>query len=152
MKIFLSKLNEEITEGQMDFSDWNAELDNIRKTIPLHFKDDENLKPQQVLSKLSELAPKDAIITTEVGQHQMWTAQFYKFSTPECLITSGGLGTMGYGLPAAIGASVANPDRMVINVAGDGSFQMNMAEIATALEQGLKLKLMLFNNSSLSLV
>lgn len=153
VKIFLNELLELIKENhKMDFTSWIDELNQIRETIPLYYKKDGKLKPQEVLARLSELAPEDAIISTEVGQHQMWTAQFYKFKNPEKFITSGGLGTMGYGLPAAVGAAVANPETMVINIAGDGSFQMNLTEIATALEQNLKIKIILFNNSSLSLV
>jgi acetolactate synthase-1/2/3 large subunit len=93
-----------------------------------------------------------AIITTEVGQNQMWTAQFYKFDAPRSLLSSGGLGTMGYGLPAAIGAQMAYPDRLVVDVAGDGSIQMCIQELATAMEQRLPIKIVILNNQFLGMV
>ena len=94
----------------------------------------------------------DAIIVTEVGQHQMWAAQYYKYTKPRTLLTSGGLGTMGYGLGAAIGAQVANPEKQVINIAGDGCFRMNMNEIATAVRQQLPLIQIVINNQVLGMV
>ncbi|MBS3968692.1 MAG: acetolactate synthase large subunit, partial [Clostridia bacterium] len=110
------------------------------------------LTPQYVISILSELAGGDTIVTTDVGQHQMWTALYYKFNKPRTLISSGGLGTMGYGFPAAIGAQYGNRDKRVIAVTGDGSFQMHMAEMGTAMEHNLPIKILLFNNSCLGLV
>src|SRR5690606_24532432 len=92
------------------------------------------------------------IITTEVGQHQMWAAQYYKFRRPRQLLTSGGLGTMGYGFPAAIGAQLAHPDKLVIDIAGDGSFLMNIQELATAAEHNIPVKVVILNNRFLGMV
>ncbi len=110
------------------------------------------IKPQFVIEQICELAGEDAIITTEVGQNQMWTAQFYKFTKPRTLLTSGGLGTMGYGFPAAIGAQIANPGRLVIDIAGDGSIQMNIQELATAVIHNLPVKVAILNNQYLGMV
>ncbi len=110
------------------------------------------IKPQFVVEKIYELTKGDAIICTEVGQHQMWAAQFYKFDKPRKLVTSGGLGTMGYGFPAAIGAQLAHPDKMVIDIAGDGSIQMNIQELATAVIYKLPVKVAILNNRFLGMV
>lgn len=149
IKLFLEKFNHIVTKLQTE--EWLDQLNYWKENYPCTYVKNGKVKPQAVLEKLSELTSGDAYITTEVGQHQMWTAQFYRFSRPNSLITSGGLGTMGYGLSAAIGVAMNN-DNLVINVAGDGSFQMNFAEIATAVEQNLPIKVLLFNNHSLSLV
>ncbi|MGC8736100.1 MAG: thiamine pyrophosphate-dependent enzyme, partial [Dissulfurimicrobium sp.] len=109
-------------------------------------------KPQYVIERLYDMTKGRAIITTEVGQNQMWTAQFYKFDEPRTLLTSGGLGTMGYGFPAAIGAQIAFPDKLVVDVAGDGSIQMNIQEMATAMEQKLPVKIVILNNQFLGMV
>lgn len=113
---------------------------------------DEIIKPQFVVEKIYELTKGDAIITTEVGQNQMWTAQFYKFDKPRTLLTSGGLGTMGYGFPAAIGAQFAHPEKLVIDIAGDGSIQMNIQELATAVVNKLPVKVAILNNRYLGMV
>ena len=105
-----------------------------------------------VIEKLDELTKGDAIIVTDVGQHQMWAAQYYTFSKPRTLLTSGGLGTMGYGLGAAIGAKVAFPDRQVINIGGDGCFRMNMNELATASRYQLPVIEIIIDNSALGMV
>jgi acetolactate synthase-1/2/3 large subunit len=105
-----------------------------------------------VIEKINELTLGDAIITTEVGQNQMWTAQAFKFTQPRTLLTSGGLGTMGYGFPAAIGAQVAFPDKTVIDIAGDGSIQMNIQELATAVQYHLPVKVAILNNHCLGMV
>ncbi|NOY86828.1 MAG: biosynthetic-type acetolactate synthase large subunit [Deltaproteobacteria bacterium] len=110
------------------------------------------LKPQYVVEKLNELASDDAIIATEVGQNQMWVAQFYRFRRPRTILSSGGLGTMGYGFPAAMGAQFAYPDRLVIDVAGDGSFQMNLQELATVAQHNLPVKIFILNNGFLGMV
>lgn len=150
IKNFIEGMTRQISEKE--WTPWKEQLDQWRKERPLAYKKDGRLKPQLVLEHVSKCTEGKAFITTEVGQHQMWTAQFYQFDQHSHFITSGGLGTMGYGLPAAIGVKENNKDALVINVAGDGSFQMNFQEIATALEHGLDIKILLFNNSSLSLV
>jgi len=127
-------------------SEWKAE----RPMIYHHSTD--VIKPQFVIEQLCELAGDDAIITTEVGQNQMWTAQFYKFNKPRTLLSSGGLGTMGYGFPAAIGAQIGNPDKLVIDIAGDGSIQMNIQELATAVIHNLPVKVAILNNQYLGMV
>lgn len=110
------------------------------------------VKPQQILTALSEMTKGDAIITSDVGQHQMWVAHCYKFEAPKTFICSGGLGTMGYGFPSAIGAQLGQPDKLVVSVTGDGGFQMNMAELATAVEQKLPIKILILNNNTLGMV
>lgn len=114
--------------------------------------DSEIIKPQYVVEKLYELCTPDAIITTEVGQNQMWAAQYFQLSQPRSFLSSGGLGTMGYGLPAAIGAQVAYPDRLVIDIAGDGSIQMNIQELITAVCNNLPVKVAILNNRFLGMV
>ncbi len=110
------------------------------------------IKPQFVVEQLYALTRGEAVITTEVGQNQMWAAQYYHFREPGHFVTSGGLGTMGFGLPAAIGAQVARPDRIVVDVAGDGSIQMNIQEMATAVQYGLPVKIVILNNGYLGMV
>ncbi len=131
-------------------------LDQVRQwseEMPLSYdRDSHQIKPQYVIERLSELAPNDAIIATEVGQNQMWTAQFYKFSKPRTLLSSGGLGTMGYGFPAAMGAQFAHPDRLVVDIAGDGSIQMNIQELATIVQHNLPVKILILNNCFLGMV
>ena len=110
------------------------------------------IKPQQVIEKIFELTRGDAIITTEVGHNQMWTAQYYPFLKPRTLLTSGGLGTMGYGFPAALGAQAAFPHKLVIDISGDGSFQMNSQELATVVQYRLPVKVVILNNGSLGMI
>jgi acetolactate synthase-1/2/3 large subunit len=110
------------------------------------------IKPQYVIEQIYKMTKDEAIIATEVGQNQMWTAQFYLFDHPRTLLTSGGLGTMGYGFPAAIGAQVAFPGRTVIDIAGDGSIQMNIQELATAVQYNLPVKVAILNNGFLGMV
>jgi acetolactate synthase-1/2/3 large subunit len=110
------------------------------------------IKPQHVIEELCRRTDGEAIITTGVGQHQMWTAQFYKFRHPRQLITSGGLGTMGFGLPAAIGAQIARPDALVVDVDGDHSFNMTMAELSTAVQNELPVKVCILNNGYMGMV
>jgi acetolactate synthase-1/2/3 large subunit len=132
---------------------WLAEVADWQKKHPLTYQEKGDvIKPQYVVQQLHELTGGDAIITTEVGQNQMWAAQFYKFNKPRHLLTSGGLGTMGYGLPAAIGAKLAFPDAMVIDIAGDGSIQMNIQELATAKQWGAPVKVAILNNGYLGMV
>ncbi len=132
---------------------WVEEVREWNTLHPLSYAEEGDIiKPQYVIETLNRLTGGDAIITTEVGQNQMWAAQFYKFNYPRRLLTSGGLGTMGYGLPAAIGAQMAYPDATVIDVAGDGSIQMNIQELATARECGAPVKVAILNNNYLGMV
>jgi len=132
---------------------WLRQINDWRQERPMTYThSDEVIKPQFVIEKIYELSKGDAIITTEVGQNQMWTAQFYKFDKPRTLLTSGGLGTMGYGFPAAIGAQFAHPNKLVIDIAGDGSIQMNIQELATAVINKLPVKVAILNNHYLGMV
>ena len=132
---------------------WNEQVKDWDSTHPLSYTDEGDIiKPQYVVEVINRLTGGDAIITTEVGQNQMWAAQFYKFNNPRQLLTSGGLGTMGYGLPAAIGAKIAFPDKTVIDIAGDGSIQMNIQELATAKQYGAAVKVAILNNNYLGMV
>jgi len=132
--------------------DWLDQIEKWKRAVPLGYCRSEKIKPQYVIEKLYELTKGEAIITTEVGQNQMWAAQFYHFDHPDTFISSGGLGTMGFGLPAAIGAQVAFPDRLVVDIAGDGSIQMNIQELATAVHYDLPVKVVILNNSFLGMV
>jgi acetolactate synthase-1/2/3 large subunit len=132
---------------------WLEQVKQWSEERPLSYEDDShNIKPQYVIERLSELSPKDTIITTEVGQNQMWAAQFYRYNEPRTFLSSGGLGTMGYGFPAAIGAQFGNPDRLVVDVAGDGSIQMNIQELATIAQYNLPVKILILNNCFLGMV
>jgi acetolactate synthase I/II/III large subunit len=131
---------------------WFDEISRWEKEHPLSYCHSADIiKPQYVIEKIYEVSGGDAIITTEVGQHQMWTAQFFKFNRPRTLLTSGGLGTMGYGFPAAIGAQAAFPDKLVIDIAGDGSIQMNIQELCTAVCNNIPVKVAIINNTCLGL-
>lgn len=132
---------------------WLDQILEWKQTTPLKYEQGpEVIKPQYVVEKLYEATRGEAIITTEVGQNQMWAAQFYHFDRPNHFITSGGLGVMGFGLPAAIGAKAACPDKMVVDVAGDGSIQMNIQELMTAIESRLDVKIVILNNRYLGMV
>jgi acetolactate synthase-1/2/3 large subunit len=132
---------------------WLRQIDAWRKERPMTYTySDEVIKPQFVVEKIHEITKGDAIISTEVGQNQMWAAQFYKFDKPRMWLTSGGLGTMGYGFPAAIGAQIAHPNKLVIDIAGDGSIQMNIQELATAVINKLPVKVAILNNRYLGMV
>ena len=132
---------------------WLRQIEAWREERPLAYEQsDEVIKPQFVIEKLYELTGGDAIIVTDVGQHQMWAAQFYKYETPRNWLSSGGLGTMGYGFPAAIGAKVARPDKNVFSISGDGSIQMNIQEIATSIENNIPVKVIILNNRFLGMV
>ena len=136
-----------------DHQEWLRLIGEWAAQYPLQYhQGDEVVKAQYAIEMISKLAPKEAIITTGVGQHQMWTAQFYRFTQPRTFLTSGGLGTMGYCLPAAIGAQVAFPNRLVIGVDGDGSFQMTSHELATAVQYQLPVKIVILNNGYLGMV
>ena len=132
--------------------DWKLQVKQWQDAAPLMYKHNGKLKPQYVIDKLYEITKGRAIITTEVGQHQMWTAQFYKFVKPRTFVTSGGLGTMGYGFPAAIGAKIAMPGMPVIDIAGDGSIQMNIQELATAVQYHVNVVVAILNNNYLGMV
>lgn len=132
--------------------DWHEQIGKWKETHKLSYKQNDKIKPQYVIEKLYELTKGNAIITTEVGQNQMWAAQFYLYDNPRQFLTSGGLGTMGYGFPAAIGAQVAFPDKTVIDIAGDGSIQMNIQELATAVQYKLPVKVAILNNRFLGMV
>ncbi|MCC6346649.1 MAG: biosynthetic-type acetolactate synthase large subunit, partial [Nitrospirales bacterium] len=132
---------------------WLKQIAEWKKEHPLTYTHREDvIKPQFVVEKIHELTKGDAIITTEVGQNQMWAAQYYRFDKPRRFLTSGGLGTMGYGFPAAIGAQLAYPDKLVIDIAGDGSIQMNIQELATAVIYKLPVKVAILNNRFLGMV
>ncbi len=144
---------EEIENYRNKLKKWHEKIDNWKKKHKLSYdKSSKTIKPQFVVETIYNLTKGDAIITTEVGQNQMWAAQFYKFIKPRTFLTSGGLGTMGYGFPAAIGAQVANPDKLVIDIAGDGSIQMNIQEMATVVQYNLPVKIVILNNSYLGMV
>jgi acetolactate synthase I/II/III large subunit len=132
---------------------WIEKIKQWKKEYPLAYRQSspDVIMPQFVIEQISE-ACKDAIIATEVGQHQMWAAQFYKYKKPRTFLTSGGLGTMGYGFPAAIGAKVGMPDKTVINIAGDGSFQMNSQELATVVQNDIPVVSVILNNGYLGMV
>jgi len=120
---------------------WLVKVRSWAQRYPLWYEpSDRVIKPQFVIEKIWQITKGEAIITTDVGQHQMWTAQYYRFTFPRQLITSGGLGTMGFGVPAAIGAKAGRPDKTVFCISGDGSFQMNMQEIVTAVHYNIPIK------------
>ncbi len=148
-KEVLKKINKILP--QQDHGQWNEEIDEIKKKFPLPIITD-RLNGPLIIRKLHEVTNGDAIITTDVGQHQMWAAQYYNFTKPRKFITSGGLGTMGYGLGAAIGAKVGKPDNVVVNVAGDGCFRMNMNELATATRYNIPVIELVINNHVLGMV
>jgi acetolactate synthase I/II/III large subunit len=132
---------------------WHAQIAEWRQAHPFSYEsDDEVVKPQYVIQALSNLTQGEAFVVTGVGQHQMWAAQYYKFKHPRMWCTSGGLGTMGYGLPTAMGVQAANPGRLVVNVDGDGSFAMNSQELATCFTEGLPVKTVIINNSGHGMV
>ncbi len=134
-------------------TDWIKKVLEWKEIYPLKYdSSDTVIKPQFIIERICELTKGDAIITTEVGQHQMWAAQYFKYTRFRQFISSGGLGTMGYGLGACIGAQLARPDKKVINIAGDGSFRMNCSELATAVEYKLPIIIALFNNKALGMV
>ena len=149
----------EICRAKMADTDWSGMHADWLQTVhewkanhPLAYNKNGHIKPQQVIETLYSITKGDAIIATEVGQNQMWAAQFYTFTKPRTLLTSGGLGTMGYGFPAAIGAQFAFPDKLVINVAGDGSIQMNIQELATVVQNKIPVKVVILNNGHLGMV
>jgi len=135
-----------------DTKEWLKTIENWKKKYPLQYKGSTKLKPQYVIEQLYELTKAEAIIATEVGQNQMWAAQWYKYDKPRTFISSGGLGTMGFGFPAAIGAKVGCPQKLVFDVAGDGSIQMNIQELATCTANKIPVKILILNNGYLGMV
>jgi len=147
MPLILDSVNSE------RFSEWREILNRYKELYPLKYADsDEVIKPQWVIEKTGEIVPEDAFITTDVGQHQMWAAQFYPFTYPRQLITSGGLGTMGFGFPAALGVKEANKDRVVVNFTGDGSIMMNIQEVLAGYKYNLPVINIILNNNYLGMV
>ena len=149
VKEVLKRMNQKLE--QLDHNSWKEHVLAYAKTFPLTYNK-EGLSGPYIIEKIYEMVEGNAIMVTEVGQHQMWAAQYYKYKKPRTLLTSGGLGTMGYGLGAAIGAKTANPDRTVINIAGDGCFRMNMNELATASREKLPIIEVIINNHVLGMV
>jgi acetolactate synthase-1/2/3 large subunit len=149
----LEEEGDKVAGFRQSVAPWLEEIEGWKAKHPLTYKQAANvIKPQYVIQKLRELSDDDAIIATDVGQHQMWTAQFFTFTRPRTLLSSGGLGTMGYGLPAAMGAQAAFPQRQVIAVCGDGGFQMNLQELATLVQNRLPVKICILNNNFLGMV
>ncbi|MFH1678072.1 MAG: biosynthetic-type acetolactate synthase large subunit [Candidatus Omnitrophota bacterium] len=151
-KFILRQLLEEL-DNVPDTKEWINAVEHWKNKHPLVYKKDGlALKPQYVIEQIYELTNGEAIITTEVGQNQMWAAQWYKYNKPRQLLSSGGLGTMGYGFPAAIGAKVGCPKAQVFDIAGDGSIQMNIQELATAVNNKINVKVAILNNCYLGMV
>lgn len=152
IKIALGQINKLLKKA--DHSEWMKKIADWKAAYPLHQVSDnaDDVLPQYVIETLNEITDGKAIITTEVGQHQMWAAEYYNFKYPRTFATSGGLGTMGYGLGAAIGSKVGNPDKTVVNIAGDGSFYMNMNELTTLAKYDLPVIELVFNNTVLGMV
>ncbi len=149
LKQVLTVLNEKL--DKLDHSEWIKKINSYKKKFPLNYESDKLTCPY-IIEELDKLTDSDAIISTDVGQHQMWTAQYYKFRNPRTFLTSGGLGTMGYGLGACIGAQVGNPDKVCVNIAGDGCFRMNMNELATASRYNLPIIEIVIDNHVLGMV
>ncbi|SFP45348.1 acetolactate synthase, large subunit [Butyrivibrio proteoclasticus] len=149
LKEVLSAINEELPV--MNHSEWLEKISDYKKKYPLKYETDKLTCPY-IVEELDKLTKGEAIISTDVGQHQMWAAQYYKFRHPRTFLTSGGLGTMGYGLGACIGAKAGNPDKLCVNIAGDGCFRMNMNELATASKYNLPIIEIVINNNVLGMV
>ncbi len=151
VKQVLIELNKLV--GKIDTGTWLADIEKWKKESPLRYKDDGDLiRPQYAIQRLCDILGSDAIVSTDVGQHQMWAAQYFKLNGPNQFLTSGGLGTMGYGFPAAIGAQFAFPKKTVVCISGDGSIQMNIQEMATAVLHKLPVKIAIINNNYLGMV
>jgi acetolactate synthase-1/2/3 large subunit len=143
------------SEAQPDRSEWKSTLSGWQEKYPLTYQDaepGEGLKPQYVLEELRDNTPEDTIVVSGVGQHQMWTSQYWRFEHPYTWVNSGGLGTMGFSVPAAIGAKVGRPDKMVWSVDGDGCFQMTAQELVTAAAERIPVKVAILNNAYLGMV
>ncbi|HHW57533.1 MAG TPA: biosynthetic-type acetolactate synthase large subunit [Clostridia bacterium] len=146
LKLLINKM------PSIEREEWLREIEELRRKHSLRYKNDGVLRPQWIVEKIQELSKDDLIIATEVGQNQMWAAQFYKFKSPRTFVTSGGLGTMGFGLPASIGAQVGKPDKRVVNIAGDGSLRMNIHALETAAVYNIPVITVLLNNQTLGMV
>ncbi|MCP4652903.1 MAG: biosynthetic-type acetolactate synthase large subunit [Candidatus Omnitrophica bacterium] len=153
-KNILGQLTEEIDKEKLpDVSAWNKKVTSWKKKHPLSYKKGgKRIKPQFILEEIYRQTKGKAVIVTEVGQNQMWAAQFYKYDYPRHFLSSGGLGTMGYGFPAAIGAKIADPSKQVLDIAGDGSIQMNIQELATVAAYDIGVKIIILNNNYLGMV
>ena len=136
----------------LSLKNWHKKINGWKMKYPVTYKDDDKLRPQYVIEQIYQLTKGEAIITTEVGQNQMWAAQFHKYSKPRTFLSSGGLGTMGYGFPAAIGAQLGCPKKIIFDIAGDGSFQMNIQELTTAVLNHIPVKIAVLNNGYLGMV
>ena len=157
IKNVLKKLNSQIKQvkknWKQDLKPWLQQIEKWKRTYPLAYKQGKNIiKPQYVIEQIAEITKGDAIFATDVGQHQMWSAQYLKLKKPRTFLTSGGLGTMGYGFPAGIGAQAAFPEKTVFVISGDGSFQMNLQELITAVQHQLPVKVAIINNGFLGMV
>ena len=141
-----------ITKRGKKRESWHQKIQEWKRKYPLKYELGEDLKPQYVVEMIYKMTKGEAIITTEVGQNQMWAAQFYQYTKPRTFISSGGLGTMGYGFPASIGAQIGCPEKIVFDIAGDGSFQMNIQELATAVNYKVPVKIAILNNGYLGMV
>ncbi|MCE1225647.1 MAG: biosynthetic-type acetolactate synthase large subunit [Geobacteraceae bacterium] len=149
----LKGLTEKVAAQHSAMEAWHEDISGWKAKHPISYKQSSSIiKPQYVIQKLRELSEEDAIMATDVGQHQMWVAQFFEFNQPRTLLTSGGLGTMGFGIPSAMGAQAAYPKRQVICVCGDGGVQMNMQELATMVQHRLPVKIVVLNNNFLGMV
>lgn len=152
VKHVMAELTAEMVK-KPDINEWLNQINSWREQCPLEYeKNDGRLRPEFILEKISEKTNGEAVIVTDVGQHQMWTAQYYKYNHPRSNLTSGGLGTMGFSVPAAIGASFGIKDRPIISISGDGGFQMNLQELITAKAYNLPIKFIIINNSFLGMV
>ena len=150
IKNILEKLNKYILKKKE--TEWLNTIEDFKRKYPLKYINNEELKPQYIMETISKIAKDNTIIVTSVGQHQMWAAQYYQYVEPRSFISSGGLGTMGYGFPAALGAKMGCPEKTVICISGDGSFQMNQQEIATAINNNLAITVIIMNNGYLGMV
>ncbi|MDD4202609.1 MAG: biosynthetic-type acetolactate synthase large subunit [Candidatus Omnitrophica bacterium] len=149
-KQILTELNKIVKKA--DTEEWLKTIDCWKKKMPLTYSKDNKLRPQYVIEQIDEITKGEAIIVTEVGQHQMWAAQFYNYTKPRTFISSGGLGTMGFGFPASLGVQLGCPDKKVFVIAGDGSIQMNSQELATAVIENIPVKIAILNNGCLGMV
>lgn len=150
LKKVLKKINEIIDKKEN--TEWLETIKDWKRKYPLKYENNQELKPQYIIEEVYKISEGKAVIVTDVGQHQMWAAQYYQYTMPRTFISSGGLGTMGYGLPAAIGAKIGCPDKTVICISGDGSFQMNLQELATAINNHLTIMVIIMNNNYLGMV